>query len=99
MALSGGGFKLDGCSGGTLPVLLLVPALGGAVVPLAVCLVWLGMALGGSRVIGEWLDGGAFVASGIVLMMVGARDSVFVVGNFVIVKRYAPGVSGWSAEV
>ena len=47
VALSGGGFKLAGCSGGTLPVLLTVPALGGAVVPLAVCLVWLGMALGG----------------------------------------------------
>ena len=97
--MSGGGFKQAGWGGGTLPVLLLVPALGGAVVPLAVCLVWLGTALGGSCVTGVWLGGGAFVASGIVLMMVGARDFVFVVRNVVILKRYAPGVSGWSAEV
>ena len=41
-----------------------------------------------------WLDGGAFLASGIVLMMVGARDSVFVARNSAILKRYAPGVRG-----
>ena len=48
MALSGGGFKLAGCNGRALPVLLMVPAQKEVVAPLAVGLVWLGVALGGS---------------------------------------------------
>ena len=80
MALGGGGFRLAVCIGGALPVLLTVPAQGGAVVPLGVC-------LGGQWVIGVCLVGGALVASGIVLMMVGARDFGFIVRDSVILKR------------
>ena len=94
MALSGGGFKLAGCSGGTLPVVLTVPALDGAVAPLAVCLVWLGMALGGPCVIDVWQGGGGFVASGAALIMVGRREFVFIARNSAIKNRKASGVRG-----
>ena len=80
MALGGGGFKLAGWIGGALPVLLMVLAQGGAAVPLGVC-------LGGQWVIGVCLVGGALVASGIVLMMVGARDFVFIARNSAMLKR------------
>ena len=87
MALGGGGFMLAGCTGGTLSVLLMITTFGGAAGPLAGC-------SGGTLITGVWLDGGAFVAAGIGLMMVGARDSVFVARNSAMLKRYAPGVRG-----
>ena len=89
MALGGGGFMLAGCTGGALPALLMVSTFGGAAGLLAGC-------TGGMLISGVWLDGGAFVAVGIELMMKGARESVFVARNRGILRRYAPGVSGSS---
>ena len=90
--MGGGGFKLIvGSGGGALPVLLTVPALDRAVAPLAeaadVCLVWLGMALGGPCVIDVWQGGGGFVVSGAALIMVGRREFVFIARNSAIKSR------------
>ena len=86
MALSGGGFKLAACGGGiALPVLLTVPVLEGADAPHAVCLEWLGIALGGpwhggGLVFGLWPGGGGFVLifdrGGGALMWRGGREFV-----------------------
>ena len=87
VALGGGDIKVAGRLGGAMPVLLMALARGGAVVPL-------GIRLGGHWRPGVCLGGGAKVFSGIAPMIVGARDSVFVARNTVILKRYAAGVSG-----
>ena len=91
--MSGGGFKLAACGGGiALPVLLTVPVLDRAVAPHAVCLEWLGMALGGpwhggGLVFGGWQGGGGFVAYGAALIMVGRREFVLVARNSAIKNR------------
>ena len=92
MALGGGGFMLAGCTGGALPALQMVSTFGGAAGLLAGC-------TGGTLITGVWLDGGAFVAVGIGLMMKGARESVFVARNRDILRRYAPGVGGSSPRL
>ena len=89
MALGGGGFMLAGCTGGTLPALLVVSTFGGAAGLLAGC-------TGGTLITGVWLDGGAFVAVGIGLMIKGAREFVLVARNRISLTRYAPAVSGSS---
>ena len=80
VAFGGGDIQVAGRLGGAMPVLLMALAQGSAVVPL-------GIRLGGHWKIGVCLDGGAMVFSGIVPMMVGARDSVLVARNLVILKR------------
>jgi hypothetical protein len=98
--LSGGGFRLAACGGGiALPVLLTVPVLDKAVAPHAVCLDWLGIALGGpwhggGLVFGLWPGGGGFVVCGAAWKTVGRREFVCVARNSAIRKRKASGVRG-----
>ena len=80
VALGGGDFQVADRLGGAQPVLQMALAQGGAVVPL-------GIRLGGLWRVGVCLVGGAMVFSGIVPMMVGARDPVLVARNSVIVRR------------
>ena len=80
VALGGGDFQMAAMLGGDRPVLEMALAQGGVAVPLGVC-------LGGLWRVGVCLVSGAIVFSGIVPMVVGARDSALVARNLVILRR------------